>query len=75
MNKLQKEEVEAIALLHGGNPGAFKLMLEYFERQYDLARDRCVDDNINRVAEHRGEAKAWRDAKDILVDAQNILNS
>lgn len=74
-NKFEKVEVEAISLLHGANPGAFNIMIDYFARQYDLAKTRCVEDNIANVGEHRGEAKAWRDAKDILVDAQKELNS
>ncbi len=66
-------ECEAISLLQAGNPKAFAIMIDYFIRQYDGEKTKCVDDNIDTVEIHRGRARAFRDAMNIHVDATNRL--
>jgi len=74
-NPFDDTECEAIALLGAGNPMAFRKMLDYFERMYAKEMIACVDCNIDVVDIHRGKARAWRDAKNIHVDATKRLNS
>jgi hypothetical protein len=75
VNPLQDLECEAISLLAAGNPEAFRIMIEYFERMYMKEMEYCVDCNMVNVEIHRGMVRAWRNAKNIHVDATNRLNS
>lgn len=75
VNPLTDLETEAISLLQAGNPEAFHIMTEYFERMYNKEAEQCVDGNIGNVEIHRGRARAFRDASLIHVDATNKLNS
>ncbi len=74
-NKLTQLEAEAISILQAGNTRAFNVMKDYFQRQYDYERTKCVDSNISDVEIHRGRARAFRDAVNLHEDATNILSS
>lgn len=74
-NKLTQLEAEAISILQAGNARAFKVMKDYFERQLDFEKDKCVDSNLSDVEIHRGRARAFRDAVNLHADATNILST
>ncbi len=74
-NPITDLEAEAISLLFSGNTEAFNIMIGYFNRMYNVEKVKCVDCNLNNVEIHRGRARAFRDAKNIHVDATNRLNS
>ncbi len=74
-NPLSDVECEAVSLLAASNPEAFQIVTGYFERMYEIAKESCVDCNLNNVEIHRGKARAWRDAMNIYVDATNRLST
>ncbi len=74
-NNLKPPEAEAIAILEAGNPKAFKMVIDYFQRMYVFESNKCVDERVENVAVHQGRARAFRDAMNIYNDATRILNS
>jgi hypothetical protein len=74
-NNLKPEEAEAIAMLEAGNPKAFKILIDYFNRQYNFERTKCVDEKVERVEIHQGRARAFRDSMNVHNDAVRKLNS
>lgn len=73
-NKLEDYECEAISLLQAGNPKAFKVMIDYFDKMYNFERDKCVDTSKDNVEIHQGRARAFRDAVNMHEDATKRLN-
>lgn len=76
MNKiLTIQEAEAVVMLKDSNEAAFNTLISYFERRYNLARDRCVDTRVEAVQQEQGMAKAFREVKNIEESANNVYNA
>ncbi len=63
--KLTIQEAEAVLMLKGSNEAAFNTLISYFDRRYNMARDKCVDSRVDAVQHEQGIAKAFREIKDI----------
>ncbi len=74
-NKLTMQEAEAVLMLKGSNEVAFNVLISYFDRRYNLARDKCVDTRVEVVQQEQGKAKAFRDIKNIEEDANEVYEA
>lgn len=72
--QLEPHEAEAVLMLRGSNEAAWKVLMSYFSRRYDFARDKCVDTRDD-VQWEQGKAKAFREIKNIEEDAEGVLES
>ncbi len=68
--KLTIQEAEAVLMLKGSNEVAFDTLIAYFDRRYNIARDKCVDTRADAVQHEQGIAKAFRELKNIEADAE-----
>ncbi len=66
MNKhLTIQEAEAVSTLKGSNELAFNTVISYFERRYNMARDKCVVTRAEDVQREQGKAMAFEEMKNI----------
>jgi hypothetical protein len=72
-NKIEVEEAQAVMSLRGSNEEAFKKLIDYFNRRYDIARDKCVSTAVERVQVEQGIARAYDEIKDIEAEAERVL--
>lgn len=76
MNKiLTTQEAEAVIMLKDSNETAFNTLISYFERRYDMARDKCVDTRVEVVQGEQGIARAFREIKNIEENANDVYNA
>ena len=71
-NKLTMQEAEAVLMLKGSNQVAFNVLISYFDRRYNKARDKCVDTGVEAVQREQGTAKAFREMRNIEEAADEI---
>ncbi len=73
MNKhLTTQEAEAVLILKGSNELAFNTLISYFERRYNMARDKCVVTKAEDVGREQGKATAFEEIMNIEQSADNV---
>lgn len=73
--KLTIQEAEAVLMLKGSNEAAWNTLMAYFDRRYNLARDKCVDTRVEAVQSEQGIARAFREIKDIEETADEVYTA
>lgn len=74
--QLEPREAEAVLMLRGAHEGAFNVLISYFKRRYDFARDQCVDvDDDKKMKREQGKARAFKEISNIEKNAENVLEA
>ncbi len=70
--QLNIQEAEAVRMLKGSNEQAFDTLISYFERRYNMARDKCVVTRVEEVQREQGKAAAFGEIMNIEESADNV---
>ncbi len=70
--ELTIQEAEAVLMLKGSNEAAFDTLIAYFDRRYNMARDKCVDTRVEFVQIEQGIAKAFKQIKNLEKNADEV---